>query len=80
MCNNGKLQIRGTEGSAVYDLTAGQYVVIPRKGETLVQTDVSWSIPVGSYGRIDPTYDIALKQSIDVGSGVIDADYRGKLV
>ncbi len=32
----------------------------------------------GTYGRIAPRSGLAWKNSIDVGAGVIDADYRGR--
>ena len=35
--------------------------------------------PEGTYGRVAPRSGLALKHSIDVGAGVIDADYRGEV-
>lgn len=35
--------------------------------------------PEGTYGRIAPRSGLAWKHSIDVGAGVIDADYRGNV-
>ena len=40
---------------------------------------MAFAIPVGNYGRIAPRSGLAAKHSIDVGAGVIDADYRGEL-
>ena len=37
------------------------------------------AIPYGNYGRIAPRSGLAAKHMIDVGAGVIDADYRGEL-
>mmetsp|Transcript_5943 Transcript_5943/g.8167 ORF Transcript_5943/g.8167 Transcript_5943/m.8167 type:complete len:98 (-) Transcript_5943:40-333(-) len=37
----------------------------------------SSSVPVGCYGRVAPRSGLAWKDFIDVGAGVIDADYRG---
>ena len=35
--------------------------------------------PPGCYGRIAPRSGLALKKFIDVGAGVIDADYRAEV-
>lgn len=40
------------------------------------QTDLSIAVPEGHYGRIAPRSSLAWKHHIDVGAGVIDADYR----
>lgn len=52
---------------------------ISPKGKTLVATDISLAIPEGHYGRVAPRSGLAHKHFIDVGAGVIDADYRGPL-
>ena len=33
----------------------------------------------GCYGRIAPRSGLAIKNFIDIGTGVIDADYRGEV-
>ena len=37
------------------------------------------AIPEGCYGRIAPRSGLAVKNFINVGAGVIDADYRGEV-
>eukprot|EP01084_Bolivina_argentea_P049645 91302_1 len=37
------------------------------------------AIPLGCYGRISPRSGLAWKHHIDIGAGVIDADYRGNV-
>ncbi|GFS46502.1 similar to DUTP-PYROPHOSPHATASE-LIKE 1 [Actinidia rufa] len=58
---------------------AQQRSKVPARGKTLVPTDLSIAIPEGTYARIAPRSGLAWKHSIDVGAGVIDADYRGPI-
>ena len=76
---NAKLPIRGTSGSAGYDLAAAQSAVGPAHGKCLVKTYLSMALPPGYYGRIAPRSGLTWKKFIDVGAGVIDIDYRGEL-
>jgi len=50
--------------------------IIPGHGKELVKTDLQIEVPFGTYGRIAPRSGLAWKNHIDVGAGVIDADYR----
>ncbi|XP_043663865.1 protein N-terminal glutamine amidohydrolase-like [Vespula pensylvanica] len=68
-----------TKGSALaagYDLRSAYECVIPARDRGLVKTDIQVQLPPGTYGRIAPRSGLALKNFIDVGAGVIDADYR----
>jgi dUTP pyrophosphatase len=69
----------GSVNAAGYDMFASEPTTIPAHGKKLVSTGVSMAIPVGNYGRIAPRSGLACKNFIDVGAGVIDADYRGEL-
>lgn len=53
--------------------------VVPARGKILVKTDIQIEVPTGCYGRVAPRSGLALKNSIDVGAGVIDEDYRGNV-
>ena len=44
-----------------------------------MHTGLSISFPAGLYARIAPRSGLALKKFIDVGAGVVDADYRGEV-
>ncbi|KAL2471776.1 Deoxyuridine 5'-triphosphate nucleotidohydrolase [Abeliophyllum distichum] len=63
--------------SAGYDLSSATETKVPSRGKALIPTDLSIAIPEGTYARIAPRSGLAWKHSIDVGAGVIDADYRG---
>ena len=76
---NARLPVRGTSGAAGYDLSAAQSAVVPAHGKCLVKTGLAMAIPAGCYGRIAPRSGLAWKKFIDIGAGVIDADYRGEV-
>ena len=76
---NATLPVLGSANAAGYDLHALEATVVPGRGKVLVSTGLSFAIPVGNYGRIAPRSGLAAKHSIDVGAGVIDADYRGEV-
>ncbi|XP_057458789.1 deoxyuridine 5'-triphosphate nucleotidohydrolase-like isoform X1 [Lotus japonicus] len=71
------LPARASHLSAGYDLSSAVETKVPARGKALVATDISISIPEGTYARIAPRSGLTWKHSIDVGAGVIDADYRG---
>ncbi|KDN52375.1 Deoxyuridine 5-triphosphate nucleotidohydrolase mitochondrial precursor [Tilletiaria anomala UBC 951] len=76
---NAKLPTRGSALSAGYDLYASEDATIPKRGRAAVQTGIRLAIPYGCYGRVAPRSGLASKHGIDVGAGVVDADYRGLL-
>ena len=73
------LPVKGTTLAAGYDLSSAQELIIPINGRALVQTDISLSVPKGTYGRIAPRSGLAVKHGITTGAGVIDADYTGPI-
>lgn len=74
-----KVPSRGSPASAGLDLSASTDAVIPPRGKALVKTGLQMRIPIGCYGRVAPRSGLALKKFIDVGAGVIDADYNGEV-
>ncbi|KAF5187597.1 Deoxyuridine 5'-triphosphate nucleotidohydrolase [Thalictrum thalictroides] len=68
---------KGSALSAGYDLSSATEIKVPARGKALIPTDLSIAIPQGTYARVAPRSGLAWKHSIDVGAGVIDADYRG---
>ena len=77
LSENAIIPTRGSPLSAGYDLSAAAEIVVPARGKALVKTDLAMIIPETCYGRIAPRSGLAWKKHIDVGAGVIDADYRG---
>lgn len=71
--------IKGSCRAAGFDLRSAYNCLVPARGKLLVKTDLQIQVPDGSYGRVAPRSGLALKHFIDVGAGVIDADYRGHL-
>lgn len=70
---------KGSKLAAGYDLYSAYDYVVQAKGKEMVKTDLQIALPDGCYGRVAPRSGLAWKNSIDVGAGVIDQDYRGPL-
>ena len=77
LSSKAQLPVKGTSLVAGYNLSSAQQLVIPVNGRALVQTDISISVPKGTYGRIAPRSGLAVKHGITTSAGVIDADYTG---
>jgi dUTP pyrophosphatase len=77
LSENAKAPTKGSKYAAGHDLYSAKDLVIPARGRALVPTDISISVPVGTYGRVAPRSGLAFKHGIDTMAGVIDADYRG---
>ncbi|QHO22667.1 Deoxyuridine 5'-triphosphate nucleotidohydrolase [Arachis hypogaea] len=73
LSDNAVLSSRASPLSSGYDISSAVETKIPARGKALVATDLSISIPEGTYAYIG----LALKHSIDVGARVINTDYRG---
>ncbi|RYR25415.1 hypothetical protein Ahy_B02g059140 [Arachis hypogaea] len=69
--DNAVLPSRASPLSAGYDLSSAVDTKIPARGKDLVATNLSISIPEGTYARIAPRSGLPLKHWIDVGAGVI---------
>ncbi|KAF2459797.1 putative Dut [Lineolata rhizophorae] len=76
---NARAPTRGSAFAAGYDLYSAAPATIPARGRALVSTGIAISVPAGTYGRVAPRSGLAAKHGIDVGAGVIDADYRGEV-
>lgn len=80
LSSNAIIPSRGSKESAGLDLYAAHSCIIPAKDKFLISTDLQIALPKGSYGRIAPRSGLAVKNFIDIGAGVIDADYRGPVM
>ena len=79
LAENSRMPCRATQGSAGYDLYAAEDTKISAGERACISTGISIVVPDGHYGRIASRSGLAAKSSIDVGAGVIDADYRGEI-
>lgn len=70
---------RSSAGAAGYDLHAASSAVVQPRGLAVIPTDLSIGLPPRTYGRVCARSGLAVKAGIDVGAGVIDADYRGNV-
>ena len=74
------LPTRGSVEVAGYDLYAIEDAVVPCKaGNATIRTGIIVVLPRKVYGRLAPRSGLAAKYCIDVGAGVIDADFRGEI-
>ena len=79
MEKSAKLPNKGSANAAGYDLHALLDSNVPANGKALIQTGLAIAVPVGNYGRLAPPSGHSEKHMIDVGAGVIDADYRDEV-
>ena len=73
------LPSRGSVGAAGYDLCAASNCIIPSRGKATADTGLAVSLPPGTYARIAPRSGLAIRNFIDIGVGVVDSDYWGKI-
>ena len=70
---------RGSSEAAGWDLYSCQPATVPAKGQCIIDTGICCAMPHGVYGRVAPRSGLAVKHQINVGVGVIDSDYRGRI-
>ena len=75
-----KVPTRGTIEAAGYDLYSAEHTVKPPHSRPKVSTEISILVTPSTYGRIAPRSGLAMKHSIDIAAGVLDADYRGPVI
>ena len=58
-------------------MTFAKELQIAPHSRSLGSTNIAILVPLGTYGCIAPRTGLSVKNSIDIGAGVIDADYCG---
>jgi dUTP pyrophosphatase len=76
---NAKLPIRGSDLAAGIDIMANEDIIIPPGQRSPINTGIALVAPPGTYARIALGSGLVVKHGIDLGSGVIDEDYRGEI-
>ncbi len=72
--DNAKLPYRATLSAVGYDLFSAVDATIPSMEQLLVPTDISITMPLGTYGRIASRYGLSVRNSIYVATGTIDRE------
>jgi dUTP pyrophosphatase len=71
---------RGSDLAGGFDVRCSEHtVVIPSREAVLVGTGLHIAIPQGYVGFLKSRSGLASKKWLEVGAGVIDADYRGEV-
>ncbi|EPS59946.1 hypothetical protein M569_14859, partial [Genlisea aurea] len=76
---NAQLPQKGTPGAAGFDVRALQRYTIPPWGRITLPLGLAIILPEGTYGRLASRSGLAQRIGLEVGAGVIDADYRGEI-
>ena len=79
LSEHAQLPKKGSEFAAGFDLYAAYDMTIEPMGKGIAKTDIAIKMHAGVYGRVAPRSGLAWKSHIDVGAGVIDADYTGNV-
>lgn len=84
LSDDATLPRRTSEHAAGYDLYSGEQCTIAAHTRRAVATNIAVAVhdphpQVRHYCRIAPRSSLAAKNCVDVGAGVVDADYRGNV-
>ena len=72
-----RLPTHGSANAARYDLYRAEAKIVRAQGRALVDTQLSVTVPPGTYGRVAPRSGLASKLSINISASVINTNYRG---
>ena len=79
LTSEARIPTKGSKKAAGRDLYAPSGTTIPAKGQGIIGTGIAIGLPPNTYGRIAPRSGLAIKYSLAVNAGVIDADYTGEI-
>ncbi|KAG6513766.1 hypothetical protein ZIOFF_024103 [Zingiber officinale] len=74
-----KIPERQTWGAVGYNLFLDEAIQIPARDRRLVKTGISLEFSEGHYARVAARSGASVRLKLDVGVGVIDADYLGEI-
>lgn len=77
--NDAVMPVYATNGSAGFDLSALEEVLIYAGQTLVVKTGLAFSIPEGYEMQIRPRSGVTVKTKLRVALGTIDSDYRGEV-
>lgn len=77
LSSTSKAPTRGSADAAGYDLYSDEDTTIPAGSRLPIHCGIAIALPPNTYARIAPRSGLAVKHSIDIAAGVVDADYRG---
>jgi len=64
---------------AAFDIEANEETLVYGYSRKLISTGIRMAIPEGYCGIIKSRSGLAVKNSVEIGAGVIDAGYRGEI-
>jgi len=70
---------KGSRFAACHDIYALKDGMVPAKEQKMVETGIAIGLPERTYGRLAARSGMASKMGIEVGGGLIDADYTGEV-
>jgi dUTP pyrophosphatase len=77
--NDAVMPSYATDGSAGFDLSALEEVLLYAGQTLIVKTGLSFAIPKGYEIQIRPRSGVTVKTKLRVALGTIDSDYRGEV-
>ena len=79
LISEARIPTKGSSQAGGQDLYAQETQTIPATGQGIIGTGIAIGLPSGTYGWIAPRSGLAVRHSLMVNAGVIDADYTGEV-